>query len=289
MATRLSFIPRADSSDSPALSPRITRIMGAPIAAVSQAAAVDAIITSAVAKTGYWTITANLAHLRRYHRDPDAARLIDGADLTVADGAPLILASRIAGTPLPERVPGSDLIWALGEACAREGLAVFLLGGEAGVADDAAQVLVDRYHGLSICGTSCPAHGFDRDERALGRVEREVIDASPDLVLVALGFPKQDVVIERLRCALPGTSFIGIGIGLSFVTGDVPRAAPWAQALGLEWLHRLIQEPRRLARRYLIEGIPFAAHLFVSAAVFRLRATVQNAPRSRLWGTDASP
>ena len=156
------------------------------------------------------------------------------------------------------------------------------------MADKAAQVLVDRYPGLSICGTSCPPHGFDRDDRALCQIERDVANAAPDLVLVALGFPKQDMVIERLRRLLPGSSFIGIGIGLSFVTGDVPRAAPWAQALGLERLHRLMQEPRRLARRYLIEGIPFAAHLFASAALFRLRATALRAPTSRLWGSDAS-
>jgi len=248
------------------------RLMGAPIGVVSEAYAVQSIIDAAEAGRGHWTITANLDHLRRYHRDPVEQGLIDEADLVVADGMPLIWASRLAGEPLPERVSGSSMVWSICEGASARGQSVFLLGGDPGVAERAADVFRDRYPGLEIAGTACPPVGFENDEQELDSIQRQVTAAAPQIVFVALGFPKQDLLIRILRSSLPHASFLGVGISLSYATGDVSRPPQWICHIGLEWAYRLSQEPtRRLARRYLVNGMPFGLRLMMSAARRRLR------------------
>jgi N-acetylglucosaminyldiphosphoundecaprenol N-acetyl-beta-D-mannosaminyltransferase len=248
------------------------RLMGAPMAVVTEAHAVHAIIAAAEAGDGHWTITANLDHLRRYHASVAERELIEEADLVVADGMPLIWASRLAGEPLPERVAGSSMVWSICEIASTSGQSVFLLGGDPGVAERAGRVFERRYPGLDIVGTACPSMGFEQDELELGRLQRQVIEAAPKIVFVALGFPKQDRLIRSLRKALPRTSFLGVGISLSYATGDVSRAPEWICQLGLEWAYRLAQEPtRQLARRYLVDGLPFAVRLMTSAVWRRLR------------------
>ncbi len=239
---------------------------------VSEARAVHDIVDAAQAGRGHWTITANLDHLRRYQHSAVERSLIDEADLVVADGMPLIWASRLVGEPLPERVAGSSMVWSICEIASARGQSVFLLGGDPGVAERAARVFQDRYPGLRIAGIACPSMGFEHDELQLGRIQRQIIEAAPHIVFVALGFPKQDLLIRRLRGSLPGASFLGVGISLSYATGDVSRAPDWISNLGLEWAYRLAQEPRReLARRYLVDGLPFGVRLMVSAARRRAR------------------
>jgi N-acetylglucosaminyldiphosphoundecaprenol N-acetyl-beta-D-mannosaminyltransferase len=248
------------------------RLMGAPIGVVTEAEAVRAIVDAAQAGAGHWTITANLDHLRRYRRDPVQRDLIDEADLVVADGMPLIWASRLAGKPLPERVSGSSMVWSICEAASARRQSVFLLGGDFGVAERAANIFRDHYPNLEIAGTACPPVGFESDEREFDRIQRQVTEAAPRIVFVALGFPKQDLLIRILRSSLPHASFLGVGISLSYATGDVSRAPSWICGLGLEWAYRLSQEPtRRLARRYLVDGLPFGLRLMMSAARHRVR------------------
>jgi bacterial polymer biosynthesis proteins, WecB/TagA/CpsF family len=247
------------------------RLMGARIAAVTEANAVRTIVDAATAGRGHWTITVNLDHLRCYHCSPVAKVLIDNADLVVADGMPLIWASRLAGEPLPERVSGSSMVWSLCEAASGRH-SVFLLGGDPGVAERAAQVLRNRYPDLEVAGTAYPSVGFENDEQELERIRRELVEAAPQIVFVALGFPKQDLLIRILRSSLPHAPFLGVGISLSYVTGDLSRAPDWICRLGLEWAYRLAQEPtRRLVRRYLIAGVPLGLRLMTSAAQRRVR------------------
>lgn len=251
---------------------RHMRLMGAPMAVVTEAEAVRTIVDAAQESRGHWTITANLDHLRRYHRDPVQQGLIGEADLVVADGMPLIWASRLAGEPLPERVSGSSMVWSICEAASARRLSVFLLGGNPGVAEQAAHIFRDRYPDLEIAGTMCPPVGFENDEQELDRIRRQLTEAAPRIVFVALGFPKQDLLIRILRSSLPHASFLGVGISLSYATGDVSRAPNWICRLGLEWAYRLAQEPTRiLARRYIVNGMPFALRLMASAARERIR------------------
>jgi N-acetylglucosaminyldiphosphoundecaprenol N-acetyl-beta-D-mannosaminyltransferase len=247
------------------------RLMGVPIGVVDEAHAVRSIVEAAAASLGHWTITANLDHLRRYHREPLAKSLIEEADLVVADGMPLIWASRLVGKPLPERVAGSRMVWSICESASARSQSIFLLGGDGGVAERAAAIFQERYPGLQIAGTACPPMGFLNDEHAIERIHRQLEETAPRIVFVALGFPKQDLLIRRLRESLPHASFVGVGISLSYVTGDVALAPDWICTLGLEWAYRLSQEPTRLIRRYLVDGLPFALHLMGSAVWHRLR------------------
>ena len=203
--------------------------------------------------------------MARLHRDAEFRRLIGPATLFVADGMPLVWASRLQGTPLPERVPGSNLISILSHGAAGRGRSVFLLGGDEGTAEGAADVLLSRDPDLRIAGTLYPPMGFENDPEEMGRIRDTLADSSPDIVYVALGSPKQERLIRGIRDLLPGAWWVGVGISFSFLTADVRRAPTWMQRVGLEWVHRLAQEPGRLARRYLLHDIPFALVLFGDA------------------------
>ncbi len=220
-------------------------------------------------------LTPNIDILRRAQGDEETRRFLDDADLIVADGMPLIWASRLGGTPLPERVAGSSLIRSLSEGLGRDGRSIFVIGGTPAADDvrDGATRAADRLAadcpGLRIAGTLCPPFGFERDPATYADLCRKVADAAPDLVFVGLGFPKQERVIDRLRRALPDSWFIGCGAAVNFVAGDVGRAPRWMQRTGLEWAHRLGTEPRRLAGRYLRHDAPYALRLLARAPLAR--------------------
>ncbi|MBL8765427.1 MAG: WecB/TagA/CpsF family glycosyltransferase, partial [Phycisphaerae bacterium] len=233
-------------------------LLGVDVHAISEVRCVDFIAAELAAGRGGWVVTPNLDHLRRLVRESEFRELCARADLRVADGMPLVWAARLQRTPLPERVAGSNLIWSLARRSAREAWRVFLLGGDPGTADGAAEVLRASFPGLVIAGTHCPAPGFERDPARRAALIEALARAAPDVVFVALGSPKQERLIDALRGLHPRAWWLGVGISFSFVTGDVKRASPLVRRLGLEWLHRLVQEPRRLFKRYLVHGIPFA-------------------------------
>ena len=220
---------------------------------------------------GGWIHTVNLDHLRMLRGDEDFRAASQEADLRVADGAPLIWASRLQGTPLPERVAGSDLIRSLTGAAARSGRRVLFLGGNPGAAEEAVAILQRETPGFAVAGIDCPPFGFEKDPEELARVRRLIEGSDADLVFLAVGAPKSEFLIRDLKSLLPKAWWAGIGISFSFVSGEVRRAPRWVQRIGLEWVHRLLQEPRRLAKRYLVHGLPFAARLFVGAVGGRLR------------------
>ena len=261
--------------DQPTQAPRPDRIelMGLAIDPVTEREAVARILAALSRGQGGWVVTANLDQLRLLHRDPGLSWIFRSADLVTVDGTTLLWASRLKGTPLPERVAGSDLVASLTAAAAEAGASLFLIGGNPGTAERAAEVLRLRYPGLRIAGVECPPFGFEEDPDWGPRLERALASAQPDLVYVCLGFPKQERVIARLRAAAPQAWFLGLGISLSFVTGELRRAPPWMQRAGLEWMHRLAQEPRRLFDRFVVRGPPFALALFAHAAAARARST----------------
>jgi N-acetylglucosaminyldiphosphoundecaprenol N-acetyl-beta-D-mannosaminyltransferase len=239
--------------------------MGMPLDAVTQAQAIGRILADLDGGRGGWAITPNLDQLRQYCGDPGLRAMYEAASLVVADGMPLVWAARLAGTPLPERVPGSELIYTLSAAAARAGRSIYLLGGNPGAAERAAVALADLNRGLRVAGHRCPPFGFERDAGEVQSIEAELAAKSPDIVYVGLGFPKQERLIERIRHSLPRAWFLGIGISFSFVSGEIRRAPRWVQRMGLEWAHRMAQEPARLFRRYVVHDLPFAARLFGSA------------------------
>jgi N-acetylglucosaminyldiphosphoundecaprenol N-acetyl-beta-D-mannosaminyltransferase len=245
-------------------------LMGLRLDPLSEAETVTTALAASERGEGGWICPANLDVLRQYVRSAEVRDLVDEADVVVADGMPLIWASRLAGRALPERVAGSSLIWTLPEQAARRGASVFLLGGSPGAAEGAAEQLERR--GARIAGTLCPPLGFERDRARLAEISRALREAAPDIVFVGLGFPKQEQLIRRLRRELPHAWFVSCGASMSFASGELKRAPRWQQRLGLEWLYRLAQEPRRLFRRYVVDGIPFAGRMLASALATRMRS-----------------
>jgi N-acetylglucosaminyldiphosphoundecaprenol N-acetyl-beta-D-mannosaminyltransferase len=239
----------------------IVHLQGLRFAAVRETEAAAHVVKQAAAGIGGWVVTPNLDILRQCARNPKLADMVATADLIVPDGMPLIWASRVQRTPLPARVAGSNLVPLVSELAAKKGLSIFLLGGNTGSAERAASVLEQRYPRLKVAGTFCPPFGFERDPEKFPQIREALRAARPDIVFVGLGFPKQEKLIEALRGDLPDAWWLGVGVSFSFVAGEIGRAPGWMQRSGLEWLHRLGQEPRRLAKRYLVDDIPFAFEL----------------------------
>ncbi len=263
------------SSTAPPTTPPLTEplvsLLDGTVHAVTEAQAIEWVMASLRAGRGGWVVTHNLDHLRLLRRDRSFRAACEQSTLRVADGMPLIWASWLAGTPLPQRVAGSSLISTLSAAAAREARSIFLLGGDPGAAEGAAAVLQARHPGLHCAGTLCPPFGFERDAPTMAEIRRVLSEARPDIVFVALSAPRQEQIIAMLRDAAPQAWWMGVGISFSFLCGQVRRAPRWVQRVGLEWLHRLCQEPRKLARRYLLQGFPFAVELFMGSLRQRWR------------------
>jgi N-acetylglucosaminyldiphosphoundecaprenol N-acetyl-beta-D-mannosaminyltransferase len=244
--------------------PRI-ELLGLPLAEITSQELVEAVSKALEAGRGGWIITANVDHLAHYRSDEAAARMYHEADFVVADGMPLLWATRLRGTPLPGRVAGADLVWSLAGAAAGSGFSLYLLGGAPGAAEKAEARFRARFPGLHIAGVSSPQVSAVPTGDELEAIRTELERTRPDLVYVALGAPKQERLIQHLRPLFPGIWWVGVGVSLSFVAGEIKRAPVWMQRVGLEWFHRLLQEPRRLASRYLARNLPFAARLLVQS------------------------
>jgi N-acetylglucosaminyldiphosphoundecaprenol N-acetyl-beta-D-mannosaminyltransferase len=250
-------------------------LMGLPVDQLTESETIETVLAAVRAGRGGCLFTPNLHHMQAFTAGADGAvyersSRVPGARLVVADGMPLIWASKLRGTPLPERVAGSNLIWSLTAGAARTGASIFLLGGNPGAADACAERMRAQFPDVQMAGCMSPPYGFERDERAIGEIVATLRAAAPAIVYLALGFPKQEQLALQLAPHLPKTWLVGVGISFSFVAGEVQRAPRWMQAAGLEWVHRLVQEPRRLFRRYLVDGVPFAARMFVHALRSRL-------------------
>src|SRR3954447_25368221 len=242
-------------------------LMGLPVDQLTERDTVATVLDAVRAGRGGCLFTPNLHHMHAYTSGCDGAvyarsSKLPGARLVVADGMPLIWASRLRGTPLPERVAGSNLVWTLTAGAGEARAPVFLLGGNPGAAEACAEQMRADCPAVRIAGLLSPPHGFERDGRAIGEILATLRAAAPDIVYIALGFPKQEQLALELAAQMPRTWFVGVGISFSFVAGEVQRAPLWMQATGLEWLHRLLQEPRRLFRRYVVDGLPFASRMF---------------------------
>lgn len=241
-------------------------IAGVRFDAVTEAEAVGAVLDGVASGRGGHVITPNVDILRQLQR-PDLAHLAD-AELVLADGYPVVLASRWQGTPLPERVTGSSLIHSLSRAAVLDDRRVFMLGG---TSDDTGAVATDNLvAGLPTerqaqVGHHCPPFGFETHALEQAELKKSVHDHDPDIVFVGLGFPKQDLLIRDLRREFPKVWFVGCGAAIAMMAGEVGRAPAWMQRRGLEWLYRLGVEPRRMFRRYIIEDIPFALRLLSRA------------------------
>jgi len=262
----IAFPPKSSQAQLPNV-----ELLGLRVHAITEDECVAHVLAALDDDRGGWVVTPNLDHLRRYQCEPRFATACERASLLVPDGRPLLWAAALQGTPLPGLVAGSNLISSLSEGAASTEHTVFMLGGDPGTAEEAGIMLAHQFPGLRIAGFHCPEFGFEKDPAAMRALGEQLATSGASIVFVALGSPKQEYVIDDLRASLPNAWWLGVGISFSFVTGAVKRAPRWMQRVGLEWLHRLIQEPGRLARRYLIDGLPFAMRLLLRSALTGLR------------------
>ena len=199
--------------------------------------------------------TPNVDNVVRAEKDEDLRKIYNTADLVLTDGKPLIWISRIYGMPIIEKVSGSDLFPGMCRLAAQKGYSMFFLGAAEGVADKAAYNLRKRYPGLRISGTYSPPLGFEKDETEMDRIINMIRSAETDILILALGCPKQECFFlscgERVNVPLT----IGLGATLDFEAGKIKRAPSWMSNHGLEWLFRITQDPKRLAKRYLIDDM----------------------------------
>lgn len=222
--------------------------------------------------SGGTIVTPNIDICRRTDRDPSTRGLVDSASIVVPDGIPLLWAARLAGLPLVQRIAGADLIFSLSEAAAANAWPIYVLGGlpgedgSPGAAELAADRLAARYEGLPVAGAYSPPFPFDAKAGNIDDIRDMLVTTRPKIVFVGLGFPKQERLISRLCGDLPGTWFVGCGAAIPIAAGQLNRAHPLIQRLGLEWLHRLVNEPRRLAKRYLVHDLPYALWLLFNSA-----------------------
>ena len=237
---------------------RRVRIGHLSVDAVTFAEALDAIDGLVWAGKGGSVFTPNVDHVVTAEDDLAFRAAYDAASLSLADGKFVVWAARLLGTPVPAKVSGSDLIEPLLRLAGRRGWRVFLLGGAPGVAEAAAE-RARRDFGVNVVGTASPFIRMDGTAGDLEQGIEEVASARPDLVLVAMGAPKQERWIHHNRERLGGAVAAGIGASLDFVIGRIQRAPRWVSNAGLEWLYRLAREPRRLAHRYLVKDPRFIA------------------------------
>jgi N-acetylglucosaminyldiphosphoundecaprenol N-acetyl-beta-D-mannosaminyltransferase len=197
--------------------------------------------------------SVNVDMLVKASRDAEFGRVLRRGDILIADGMPILWMARGLRRPLPERVTGCDLVPRLAGRAAARGYGLFLLGAVPGVAERAGQRLTRKHPGLRIAGISAPPLGFERNARARAAVRAEIARSCADIVLVALGAPKAERWILEEGPACGAAAYVAIGGTLDILAGDRRRAPRLLQRCGLEWFLRLVQEPRRLGRRYLLE------------------------------------
>lgn len=213
--------------------------------------------------------TVNVAILMMMRKDPRLQRFVERAALVVADGQPLIWSSRVLAQPLPERVAGVELVDRLCERAAREGFGVYLLGAHATVVEKLAERLKQRYPGLILSGVADGYFGADQSEARA----RAVAASGAQILVVAMGVPRQEHFIEEYWDRLSVPFAIGVGGSFDVMAGLRARAPEVIQQIGLEWLFRLVQEPRRLWKRYLVTNVEFL--YLISRAVIMRRANRQ--------------
>jgi len=233
------------------------RIGGMPIHNVTLDETFQVIDERIRARRPGFMLTPNVDHVCLCQKNAEFAAAYEEGILSVADGMPLLWAARLLGTPLRQKISGSDLVYWLSAFAAERGYSVFYFGAADGVAEETARRLCARYPALRVAGVYCPPMGFDRDPNRNEEAMAAVRAAAPDICFVAIGSPRQELWIHRFHEQTGAVFHVGVGASFDFVAGVQKRAPVWMQYAGLEWTWRLAHDPARLARRYLVDDLAF--------------------------------
>lgn len=200
-----------------------------------------------------YVVTPNVDHLVQLEKGGKLRDVYHYADLILADGKPLIWISKWYGNPIREKISGADLFPRLCALAEEKGYRMYFLGGAEGVALKAAENLKMRFPQLQVTGTYSPPFGFEEDAVEMAKIKKMIRDAAPHILIVCLGCPKQELFILHNKTELGVPLSLGLGATLDFEAGIIKRAPKWMSRHGLEWLFRITQDPKRMAKRYFID------------------------------------
>ncbi len=238
------------------------RFMNTEIDNLTMDEAVDAIDALVLKKQNAYVVTPNTDVIVQLERNRELQEIYTHASLILADGKPLIWISNIYGCPIKEKISGSDIFPRLCECASQKGYTMYFLGAAEGIAAIAAKKLQKKYRNLQVVGTYSPPYGFEKDEAEMGKILKMIRVAKPDILIVGLGTPKQEMFIYRNLNQLNVPVSLGLGASLDFEAGNIKRAPRWMRNRGLEWFWRIMQDPKRLAKRYLIDFISIIPMFF---------------------------
>jgi exopolysaccharide biosynthesis WecB/TagA/CpsF family protein len=241
--------PRA-SAEAPALGLATVDVLGLPVVRAGGDAVLAAISSALAAERPLRIAYVNAHTATLASTNPEFHVCLRECDLLLNDGSGVALAAKWSGRPVSENLNGSDFTVRLLHLISARGQRVFLFGARPGVAVRAADKLRDLVPGLEIVGVS---HGYRETSAVVG----EIRDARAEVVVVALGNPLQELWLRDHLTATGALCGVSVGAFLDFTAGRVRRAPPWANRYGIEWVFRLVREPRRLARRYMVGGPVF--------------------------------
>ena len=265
-------------------SPRVN-ILGVGVSAIDMAMALEVIEGWIISREPHYICVTGVHGVMESQRDEDLRRIHNQAGLVTPDGMPLVWLSRLKGFRHVDRVYGPDLMLALCERSVTRGYRHFFYGGAKGVPEQLAESLQRRFPGLQVVGTfSPPFRPLTPEEDR--EVVRMINEANPDIVWIGLSTPKQERWMASHVDRLTAPVLIGVGAAFDFHTGRKPQAPRWMQRAGLEWLFRLLTEPRRLWRRYLINNPLFITLVVLQALGLRRYPLSKTDCCQRIQGTD---
>ncbi|MDX1914163.1 MAG: WecB/TagA/CpsF family glycosyltransferase [Methylophilus sp.] len=214
----------------------------------------------AEARLNRYVVTPNVDHIVNLDSNVKFKEAYQGASLVVADGKPVVAASKFLGKALPEVVPGSDLVPAIFDHfqhVLNTPLTIYLLGAMPGVAEKAAKSIHATWPNVKVVGLHSPDFGFEKSERASLAICDLVSQSQADIVVFGVGAPKQELWSKQYAHQLNTKVILCVGATIDFLAGEKIRAPIWVRKIGMEWLHRLFTEPKRLAKRYFVDALIF--------------------------------
>ena len=200
-----------------------------------------------------YVVTPNVDHIVQLETSKELQAVYENASLILTDGKPLLWIAKWYGTPIKEKISGSDLFPLLCDMAAKKGYKMFFLGAAEGVAAKAAENLMHRFKGLQVVGTYSPPFGFEKNPVEMDKIKSMIKEANPHILIVGLGCPKQENFMYHHCKELGVPISFGLGASFDFEAGNIKRAPRWMSNHGLEWFFRITQDPKRMAKRYLVD------------------------------------
>ena len=231
------------------------KFMNTEIDNVTMQEALQAIDTLIKENKAAYVVTPNVDHIVQLETNKELQEIYANASLILTDGKPLMWIAKWYGTPIKEKISGSDLFPLLCEMAAEKGYKMFFLDAAEGVAAKAAENLKNRCNGLQVVGTYSPPFGFEKNPKEIEKIKLMINDAKPDILIVGLGCPKQEKFMYHYCKELGVPISFGLGESFDFEAGNIKRAPKWMADHGLEWLFRITQDPKRMAKRYLLDDL----------------------------------